>query len=171
MSALRISTALLFAVFASSVAVAQPGEWSTAQTTYGTVSAEVPCAKEAVQTKERDGTEAVRCDVSGITVYLFVLKNEMIPAFGFPGSTIAEIKQSITKDADTVYLTDVSVSGYPAFFSEGRASDGKVAIGVVELDDGRTVMLNVQTDGSEAADAEFSSIFVRSWESLQVTKP
>ncbi|KEO91536.1 hypothetical protein EH31_02390 [Erythrobacter longus] len=166
----RTFLAIVLAALAAPLA-AQPVQWSAAQTTFDTASVEMPCAKEAVQVKEREGVEAVRCDVSGVTVFLFVLKNDMLSRFGFPGASVEVLRQGLEQDPETDYLIDGSVSGYEAFYSEGRASDGKVAVGIVDLKDGRTVMLNVQTDGSEAAEAAISDIFVRSWGSLQVTRP
>ena len=152
-------------------ASAEPVQWSSAETSLGTVTAEFPCSEEAVQVLERDGLEAIRCDSSGLVDFLFVLPAKMLSRFGFPGSSIEDLRKNIEADEATEYLIDTSISGFAGFYSEGRAGSGKVALGIVDIRDGRYVMLNVQSDGSDEAEKAISEVFVRSWGSLQVVKP
>ena len=170
---MRLAKSLLVGAMAmlAAPALAEPVQWSSAVTAQGTATVEVPCSEQSVQKRERDGLEAIRCDHAGLINYLFVMPVEMLAKFNFPGGSISEIRANIAADAGTEYLNDGSVSGFQGFYSEGMSSSGKVALGVVDLRDGRYVMLNVQSDGSAEAEQAISDVFVRSSGSLQVVQP
>ena len=158
-------------VLLAAPALAQPAQWSTAVTTHGTVTAQLPCSEEAVEVRERDGLEAIRCDYSGLINFLFVMREEMLAKFNFPGASIPELREKIEADGATEYLKDTSIDGFDGFYSEGKSSSGKVALGVIDLRDGRYVMLNVQSDGSAEAEEVISEVFTRTWGSVQVVTP
>ena len=168
MKMISAALAALVVLLAQPIAAQEALPWTRAEMPSGTAAMELPCNEAEAFVGGDETSEVASCALGGLEIVLLVMPEQDWDIEGVTDSPFEQTREQLRTDPNTTYLTETQFGGAPAFYGEGRSSKGLVGTVMVDLSGDRLLVVLVHSDGSAAAEANFSSIYARALDTLEV---